>query len=156
MYQQERMQNPATAPIHDQVTRLSVAALRISLGIVFLWFGVLKLFPELSPAEELAARTIEALTLGIVPPSVSLPALAVWEIVIALGLLTSRFLRVITVLLLVQMLGTFTPLVMFPQETWLHFPIIPTLAGQYILKNIVLVSGGLVILGLSPRQAHAK
>ncbi len=49
------------------------------------------------------------------------------------------------VLLVVQMLGTFTPLVLFPQETWVQFPIAPTMEGQYILKNIVLMSAGLVI-----------
>jgi uncharacterized membrane protein YkgB len=112
---------------------------------VFLWFGVLKFFPALSPAEELATRTIQVLTLGIVEPSFSRPALAVWEVLIGLGLITNRYLRVTLLLLVVQMLGTFTPLALFPQETWVQFPIAPTMEGQYILKNIVLISAGLVI-----------
>ncbi len=57
--------------ILNEFARISLTLLRISLGIVFLWFGVLKFFPELSPAEELATRTIEVLTLGIVQPALS-------------------------------------------------------------------------------------
>jgi len=122
-----------------------ITALRISLGIVFFWFGVLKFFPGLSPAEDLAARTIERLTFGLLTPSFSVPFLAAWECLIGLGLITNRFIRVTLLLLFVQMLGTITPLVLFPAETWLHFPYAPTLEGQYIIKNIVLISGALVV-----------
>jgi uncharacterized membrane protein YkgB len=131
--------------ILNELARFSVTLLRISLGIVFLWFGALKFFPELSPAEELATRTIEVLTLGIIQPAVSRPALAVWECLIGLGLITNRYLGATLALLVVQMLGTFTPLVLFPGETWVQFPIAPTMEGQYILKNVVLVGAGLVI-----------
>ena len=62
--------------ITGALARIGVPAVRIALGIVFLWFGVLKFFPNLSPAEDLAARTIEQLTLGMVHPDVSLPVLA--------------------------------------------------------------------------------
>ena len=65
-----------------------VLFLRIALGVVFLWFGALKLVPGLSPAEDLAGRTIEALTFGIVPASVALPVLALWEMAIGIGLLS--------------------------------------------------------------------
>lgn len=129
--------------------RFSIAVLRVCLGIIFLWFGVLKFFPDLSPAQDLATRTIETLTLGIVQPSLSLPLLAAWECVIGLGLITKRILNVTLLLLFLQMLGTFTPLVLFPQETWLRFPISPSLEGQYILKNIVLVSAAMVIGAIS-------
>jgi uncharacterized membrane protein YphA (DoxX/SURF4 family) len=61
------------------MARYGVVALRVSLGIVFLWFGVLKFFPGLSPAQDLATRTIEILTFGLMPPSVSIPILATWE-----------------------------------------------------------------------------
>lgn len=122
-----------------------VLLLRISLGIVFFWFGILKFFPSLSPAEDLAARTIETLTLGIVPPNISLPVLAAWEVLIGLGLMTGKFMRATILLLLVQMLGTVTPLFLFPNETFTHFPYAPTLEGQYIIKNVVLVSAALVI-----------
>ena len=119
--------------------------LRVALGVVFLWFGALKFFPGLSPAQDLAARTIEALSFGVVPPSVSLPVLAAWEVAIGLGLLIGRWMRAILLLLFVQMVGTITPLVLFPTETWTVFPIAPTLEGQYIIKNVVLVAAAIVL-----------
>lgn len=132
-------------PLPPGFARFSVRLLGICLGIVFLWFGALKFFPEASPAQDLATRTIETLTLGLVKPALSLPVLAIWECVIGLGLITNRYLRLTLILLFAQMLGTFTPLVLFPHETWGQFPLVPTLEGQYILKNIVLISGALVI-----------
>jgi uncharacterized membrane protein YphA (DoxX/SURF4 family) len=122
-----------------------LTALRIALGIVFLWFGALKFVPNLSPAEDLAGRTIEALTFGQVPASVALPVLAVWESAIGIGLLLGRWLRATLFLLFVQMLGTATPLFLFPDETWIRFPIAPTLEGQYIIKNVVLVAAAFVL-----------
>lgn len=122
-----------------------VTLLRISVGIVFLWFGVLKFVPGLSPADELATRTISTLTFGIVPPEISRPVLAAWECLIGLGLISGLFMRATLLLLFVQMLGTITPLALFPHETWAIFPIVPTLEGQYILKNMVLITAGIVI-----------
>ncbi len=127
------------------MARYSVPVLRIGLGIVFLWFGVLKFFPNLSPAQELATRTIETLTFGLVQPQLSLPLLAALETLIGLGLLTGKFMRITLLLLLFQMIGTVTPLFLFPGETFTQFPYAPTLEGQYIIKNIVLVAAGLVI-----------
>jgi uncharacterized membrane protein YkgB len=131
--------------ITGTLARIGVPAVRIALGIVFLWFGVLKFFPNLSPAEVLAARTIETLTLGTIRPDVSLPVLAVWESVIGLGLIIGKWLRGILALLAVQMAGTFTPLILFPDETWTIFPIAPTLEGQYIIKNVVLIAAAMIV-----------
>lgn len=122
-----------------------VTLLRISVGIIFLWFGALKFFPNLSPAEGLATRTISALTFGVITPDISLPVLATWEVLIGLGLLSGKFLRVTLFLLLLQMMGTITPIVIFPDEVFSVFPIAPTLEGQYIVKNLVLISAGIVI-----------
>lgn len=127
------------------MARYSISLLRIGLGIVFLWFGVLKFFPGLSPAQELATRTISVLTLGVVQPMVSLPLLALWECLIGLGLIAGRWTRATLLLLWAQMLGTVTPLLLFPAEAFTWFPLAPTLEGQYIIKNIVLVCAGLVI-----------
>lgn len=122
-----------------------VVLLRISVGIVFFWFGILKFFPELSPAEELASRTIETLTFGIIQPNISLPVLAAWEVIIGLGLITGKFMRITILLLFTQMIGTVTPLFIFPDETFKVFPYALTLEGQYIIKNIVLVSAAIVV-----------
>jgi uncharacterized membrane protein YphA (DoxX/SURF4 family) len=131
--------------VTEFLARLGIPILRIAIGIVFLWFGLLKFFPNLSPAEELAGRTIEVLTLGVVKPAVSLPVLAAWETVIGLGLISGRFLRGVLFLLAVQMVGTLLPLVFFPAETFSVFPIAPTLEGQYILKNVVIIGGAMVV-----------
>jgi uncharacterized membrane protein YkgB len=127
------------------MARYGLTLLRLGLGIVFLWFGALKLLPGLSPAQDLAARTIDLLTFGLLLPDISVPILAVWECVIGLGLIAGRMMRVTILLLLLQMLGTLTPLVLLPAETWTVFLLAPTLEGQYIIKNIVLVSAALVI-----------
>jgi len=127
------------------MARYSITLMRISLGIVFFWFGVLKFFPGLSPAQDLAANTITRLSFGLVQPTVSVPLLAAWECMIGLGLITNRFMRATLALLFVQMLGTITPLFLFPAESFQHFPYAPTLEGQYIIKNLVLISGALII-----------
>ncbi|MEZ0610327.1 hypothetical protein ACAW74_17560 [Fibrella sp. WM1] len=118
--------------------------LRIALGIVFLWFGILKYFPDLGMAERLAARTFEVLTAGHMTSATSLPLLATWECAIGLGLLTGRLMRTTLFLLFAQMIGTMMPLILFPAETWRH-PFVPTLAGHYIIKNIVLISAGILL-----------
>ncbi len=127
------------------MARYGIKLLRFSLGLVFFWFGVLKFFPGLSPAQDLAARTIEVLSFGLVPPPISVPVLAAWETLIGLGLILGVFMRATLLLLFLQMLGTITPLFIFPHETFIQFPFVPTLEGQYILKNIVLISAGLVL-----------
>ncbi len=119
--------------------------LRTSLGIIFFWFGFLKFFPGLSPADQIATQTISVLTFGLLKPSVSLILLAIWETVIGIGLISGKFVRIILLLLFSQMLGTLTPLFIFPAETFTHFPYVPTLEGQYIIKNLVLISAGMVV-----------
>jgi uncharacterized membrane protein YphA (DoxX/SURF4 family) len=147
--------------ITQALARHAVPILRIALGIVFLWFGLLKYFPNVSPAEVLAGRTIERLTLGVVHADVALPILATWEVLIGVGLIVGRWLRAVLFLLAVQMLGTLTPLVLFPAETFTIFPFAPTLEGQYIIKNIVLIGAAMVVGatvrggGLVPEYPHA-
>ena len=131
--------------ITDWMARHGITLLRISLGVVFLWFGILKFFPGLSPAQSLAARTIDILTFGMMPANVSVPLLASWECAIGLGLITNLFMRATLLLLFVQMMGTVTPIFLFPNEVFTVLPYAPTLEGQYIIKNIVLVSAGIVI-----------
>ena len=133
------------AAITTTLARIGIPVLRIGLGIVFFWFGFLKFFPGLSPALDLAERTIHDLTFGIVGPSVSLPVLAAWESLIGIGLIAGRFLRAMLFLLAVQMIGTFLPLVFYPSETFTQFPYAPTLEGQYIIKNLVLIGAAIVV-----------
>lgn len=127
------------------MARNGLTFLRISLGIVFLWFGALKFFPGMSPANDLAARTIEQLSGGLVGRDIAVPVLATWEGLIGLGLLFGVFLRAVLLLLGLQMVGTLTPLVLFPAEVFTRVPYAPTLEGQYIIKNAVLISAAIVL-----------
>jgi len=140
-----RRLDPIDMRITAWMARHGVTLTRLTLGIVFFWFGVIKFVPGWSPAADLATRTIDVLTFGLVPAKLSLPLLAAWEVAIGLGLLTCRFLRATLLLLFLQMPGTMLPLIFFPQETFTIFPFSPTLEGQYIIKNLVLVSAALVV-----------
>jgi len=133
------------AKIVGWCARNGITLMRIALGIVFFWFGVLKYFPGLSTVEKLAGQTILKLTFGHMPPALSLPILATWECAIGLGLLSGRLPRVTLILLFGQIMGTMLPLFFFPAETWEHIPYAPTLEGQYIIKNLVVVTAALVV-----------
>ncbi len=122
-----------------------IGLLRVSLGIIFLWFGFIKYFAGQSPIEDLAMRTITTLNFNILSAG-SLPIfLATLECLIGIGLLTGKFLRLTLLLLLIQLVGAFAPVFLFPTEVFKIFPIVPTLAGQYIIKDILIISTGLVI-----------
>lgn len=116
-----------------------VALLRISIGIIYIWFGMLKYFPGVSPAEDLAKETIQLLTFGLIGPDLSLFLLAVWETVIGVFLIAGLFKRISFWLVLVHMICTFTPLVLLPQLSFTQMPFSLTLVGQYIIKNIVII-----------------
>lgn len=120
----------------------SIAALRISLGLVFLGFGALKFIPGASPAEELAVRTVETLTLGIVSGQAALFMTATAETFIGLTLVSRKFIRAGLVVLAASMVGIMSPLVLFFDDL---FSGGPTLEAQYVLKDIVLIAAGLVI-----------
>jgi uncharacterized membrane protein YphA (DoxX/SURF4 family) len=139
--------------ITQWMARYGVLILRLSLGVVFLWFGVLKFFPCLSPAEELAGRTIHTLTFGLIPARTAVIILAAWESLIGLGLILGAFMRITLLLLFLQMVGAAMPLVLFPNEVFTQFPYAPTLEGQYIIKNVVLISAA-VIIGATVRGGH--
>lgn len=119
--------------------------LRISIGIIFLWFGALKYFEGMSPAEDLAIKTISTLSFNLIPTKIIIYGLATWEVLIGIGLLFNLFMRETLLLLYLQMLGTFSPIFLFPGEVFHIFPISLTLEGQYIVKNIVIISAGIVL-----------
>jgi uncharacterized membrane protein YkgB len=143
--------NPTLAARHAEqwiVRRMAHNGLlvtRIALGIIFLWFGLIKLLPDVAPIDLLAERTLTILTFHLFQPQTSLHVLAMFECIIGLGMLTKRFLRLTVALLFLQMLGTFTPLVLLHRETWIHFPYLPTFEGQYIIKNIALIAAGIIV-----------
>ncbi len=124
------------------MAQYGLLVLRIGLGIIFFWFGALKLVPGLSPAEELVRNTIY-----FIDPALFQPVLAVWEMVIGIGLLTGKYLRITLLLLFAQMGGTALPLVLLPEVVWTVFPFGLTLEGQYIIKNLAVIGSALVLGG---------
>ncbi|NIP83122.1 MAG: DoxX family membrane protein [Gemmatimonadetes bacterium] len=132
------------------LNRWSVPALRIALGVVYVWFGALKLAPDLSPAEDLVRATVPFL-----PGRVFLPVLAAWEITIGLGFLSGRALRLTILLLLLQMPGTMAPIFLLPDRVFTAFPYGLTLEGQYIVKNLVLIGAALVV-GATVRRDRSR
>jgi uncharacterized membrane protein YkgB len=127
-----------------RITRWMAAAgipiMRVALGLVFVWFGALKLVPGLSPAEDLVRATVPFL-----PGNLFLPFLGLWEVLIGLGFLTGRALRLTILLLFLQMPGTLAPVLLLPERVFTAFPYGLTLEGQYIVKNLVLIAAALVI-----------
>ncbi len=127
------------------MVRYSVAILRIVLGFVFLGFGVLKFFPGVSPIEALVRKTLDVLTFGLVPGGVGVVALAALECVVGLGLITNRYPRLTLALLGFQLIGAMSPLLLFTGELFSGPYHAPTLEGQYVIKDVVLISAGLVV-----------
>ncbi|MCX2947425.1 DoxX family protein [Lentzea sp. NEAU-D7] len=127
-----------------------VPLLRIGLGVVYLWFGVLKLFPGGSPAQDLVERTVSALTFGVVHGDVARMSAAISEIGIALVVLSFRAPRSCAVLLIGHVVLVSTPLVLFPGEMW-SGPLQASFEAQYILKNLVTVAAAVVIASSHPR-----
>ncbi|MFO8099960.1 MAG: hypothetical protein R6T83_10130 [Salinibacter sp.] len=121
--------------------RNGLFVLRIGLGIVFIWFGLLKPL-GMSPAEELVRRVVY-----VVPPDLFLPILGWWEVAIGIGLLYRPFNRTAIFLLFLQMPGTLLPLVLLPEVCFTQAPWGLTLEGQYIIKNAVLIGAALVVGG---------
>jgi len=127
------------------MARYGIPLLRYSIGFIFIWFGALKYFPGLSPAQDLATSTIDLLSFGAIPLEVSLFLLATLEVGIGLLMISGRFLRLTIFLLLFQMMGTMSPIVLFPEMVFTQFPYALTMEGQYIFKNFVVISAALVI-----------
>ncbi len=131
--------------LHHWLVRHSVALLRIAIGGIFLGFGVLKFFPGLSPAAALAEHTFGVLTGGMIPAGVARVLIAILECAIGLCFVTGKGLRVGVWLLGVQMLGALSPLLLFPGEMFSGPYHAPSLEGQYVIKDVVLIAAGLVI-----------
>jgi uncharacterized membrane protein YkgB len=127
--------------IAGYMRRLGVPVLRVALGIVFVWFGALKMAGG-SPAADLVANTVY-----VVDPATFVPILGVWEVLIGVSLLYRPLIRLGILLLFVQMPGTFLPLLVLPEVVFVSFPFGLTVEGQYIIKNLVIIGAALVVGG---------
>ena len=126
--------------------RWGTLAVRISFGIIFIWFGILKPL-GISSAEPLVIATVPWMPIFDGGTWVSI--IGWWEVAIGIAFLFRRTIRVAVALLALQMVGTFMPLVLLPDVTFQagHFPYGPTLEGQYIIKNLMIISAALVVGG---------
>jgi uncharacterized membrane protein YkgB len=128
------------ARLRPFLARIGVPLLRISVGVVFLWFGLLKIF-DVSPVSALVAKTIYWFD-----PDLVVPALGAVEVFVGLCLLAGRLMRLALPLLVLQMAGTFLVLVMHPDVAFREGnPFLLTVEGEFVVKNLVLLSAGLVI-----------
>lgn len=124
----------------DYINNHSICMLRTALAIVYIWFGGLKIIGT-SPAEELVTNTVYWWK-----PEIFLPLLGLCEVLIGLGLLIKKLIPLTILLLLMHMMVTFFPVLILKKTCFDIFPVVPTLVGQYIIKNIVLITGALVVL----------
>jgi uncharacterized membrane protein YkgB len=124
------------------MARYGLRLLSISMGLVFVWFGALKLV-GMSPAEPLIRDTLDFLPATLLNLLILL--LAIWEVAIGIGFLSGKAKRIVLIMLLLQMAGAMSPLLLAPERLWETFPFVWTLEGQYVFKDIVLISAGLAI-----------
>lgn len=134
----------------------SMKLLRICVGIVYLWFGALKFFAGLSPAEQLAMQTIHQLTFGLIDDRLNLVMLATWECLIGVLLITGKYVKPALAFLFLHMVCTFTPFIFFPSEVFRQAPYGLTMTGQYIMKNIVFIAAGLVLWKAEQEKQASK
>mgnify|MGYP000214499323 CR=1 FL=1 len=119
----------------------SLPMVQTAIGVVFVWFGALKVI-GISPAGELVAETVY-----FFPPEVFVPVLGVWEVLIGLFFLYRPLIRLAILLLFIQLPGTFLPLILLPDVVFTTFPYGLTVEGQYIIKNLVIIAAALVLGG---------
>ena len=122
------------------MSKWGITFLRYSLGVIYIWFGILKPF-GLSPAQELVENTVYWFD----NPKTFVPILGWWEVVIGLTMCIKPLIRVSIFLLFIQMPGTFLPLILLPEVCFNNFPFGLTLEGQYIVKNLIIISAALVV-----------
>jgi len=129
--------------------RWSITLLRLSVGVVFIWFGALKVF-DVTPVADLVADTVYW-----VDPDWLVPLLGAFEIVVGVGLILGRALRVVLGLFTLQMAGTFLVLVVQPDVAFQDGnPFLLTVEGEFVVKNLVLLAAGMVV-GATVRRRGA-
>lgn len=120
--------------------RYGVTLLRVSLAVVFIWFGALKVF-DVSPVSDLVGRMAY-----LIPEQTFVTVLGFFEIVVGTLLLTGRLLRLALALFCIQMAGTFLVLPILPGVAFQDGnPLLLTVEGEFVVKNLVLLSAGLVV-----------
>jgi uncharacterized membrane protein YkgB len=127
---------------HHTLSQVSLPLLRIALGVVYIWFGALK-FTDSSPVGELVAKTVPFL-----PSHWFVPALGGFEVLVGIGLLIGKRLAIVALLMVAHLAGTFLVLVTQPSVAFQNGdPLMLTMTGEFVVKNVVLITAGLVLVG---------
>lgn len=135
------------------VTKFSFVFSHVALSLVMIWFGSLKFF-GISPANELVDALLQ-LTLPFIPFSVFIIILGAVEVLIGILFLIPKMERIAITVLILHMFTTILPLFMLPEIAW-QGPLLPTLEGQYVIKNVVLVALAIGILVDLKETPHAR
>ena len=138
--------NELDQKISTFMERWGILAVRISFGIIFIWFGILKPM-GISSAESLVLATVP--WLPVFEGQTWVAIIGWWEVIIGIAFLFRKTIRIAIGLLALQMVGTFMPLIFLPEVTFQagYFPFGPTMEGQYIIKNLMIISAALVVGG---------
>ncbi len=136
------------AGVAGLMERHGTTLLRLAVAVVFIWFGALKV-ADRSPVADLVADTVYW-----VPAGFFVRFLGVWEMAVGLGLLLPVALRLTLFLFWAQMAGTFLVLLIHPGLSFQSGnPLLLTMTGEFVIKNLVLITAGLVIGGTVRKRA---
>lgn len=130
--------------------KIELRVTRIALFIVFFWFGILKVLGY-SPASPLVSSLLEK-TLPFITFNQFIIIFGIFECVIGTLFLIKGAERIVLPLLVIHMITAFMPLILLPQTSWAGF-LIPTLEGQYIIKNVVIIA---LAIGLASHLHRMK
>ncbi|HEU5475068.1 MAG TPA: DoxX family membrane protein [Actinophytocola sp.] len=134
-----RLRSAETSAIH-KLRRISLPLLRLAIGIVFLWFGALKI-ANMTPVGDFVGNTLPWFDRDFV-----VPALGWFEVFLGLALIAGRMLSLVCAALVAHLCGTFLALVMQPSVTFQDGnPLVLTTEGEFVVKNLVLIAAALVI-----------
>ena len=134
--------NTIDTKIVNVMKKRGVDLIRYSLGVIFIWFGILKPF-GLSPAHDLILNTVYWFD----DREAFIPILGYWEVAIGITIMIKPLIRLSIFLLFIQMPGTFLPLILLPSVCFVDFPFSLTMEGQYIIKNLIIISSAIVVGG---------
>jgi uncharacterized membrane protein YkgB len=136
-----KSKRPGKNKWYERIERNPILLLRLSLATVFLWFGLLKL-ADVSPVVTLLRSSIP-----ILATTPFLQSLGFVEVCIAIGLSINRLSKPTVLLMILHLLATLSVVVLSPQLIFSpRFPVL-TMAGEFLVKNLVLIAGGIVIMG---------
>lgn len=137
----------------DLAKKVYLPSIRVSLFVVYFWFGILKVIGT-SPANPLVNDLLHR-TIPFLSFEQFIIGFSIFEMIIGLLFLLAKFDRLALVLVFIHIILTAGPLVLLPEVTWQSM-MTPTLEGQYIIKNLLIIAGAITIAAhLKPRLNHS-